>query len=317
MDIGKDMIVVSNAREGDILLFDRATGKALKKINHRGQSGEEYLLLVNLILDEATGEMFANDGPSSRIQVYDLQGNYKRSIPYKKGAFVSNIYNYDKDYLLCQDTYAPANISSVNTFILVSKQDGSTKEIEIPFEKKISTVIVKQVGDQVFGNGPRNSLIVPIENNWILTEPSADTVYMTQPDNGLRPFIARTPSVHTMTPEVFLFPGIMTDRYYFMQTVKKEYDFETEEGLPTTDLVYDKQEQKISKYTVANTDFSERTEDMSSRSINNEIASAQTLQAHELVEALGKGKLNGKLKEAASKLNEEDNPVIMLIKHKK
>lgn len=316
MDVGKDVILVTNPREGDILFFDRATGKSLKKINHRGQGGEEYLLIVNLILDEANGEMFANDGPSSKIQVYDLEGNFKRSISYKKGAFVSNIYNYDKNHLLCQDTYAPENTSSVNSFFLISKQDGSMKDIEIPFEKKISTVIVERIGDEVFGDGPRNSLIAPFENSWILTEPSADTVYMNRPDNGLQPFMARTPSVQTMKPEIFLFPGILTNRYYFMQTVKKECNFEKNEGMPTTDLVYDKQENKIYKYIVYNNDFSGRTEDMSARSLNNEIASIQTLQASELVEAYQNEKLKGNLKEIAAKLNEEDNPVIVLTKNK-
>jgi hypothetical protein len=316
MDVGKDIVLVANAREGDILIFDRTTGQGVKKINHRGQGSEEYLLLINLILDEANDEMFANDGPSSRIQVYDLLGNFKRSIPYKKGAFVSNIYNYDKDYLLCQDTYAPDNTGSVNTFFLISKQDGGMKDIEIPFEKKISTVIVEKVGDMVYGNGPRNSLIVPFQNNWIVTEPSSDTVYMNQPDNSLRPFMVRTPSVHTMEPEVFLFPGVLTDHYYFMQTVKKEYDFAADEGLPTTDLLYDRQEKKIYKYTVYNNDFSERTEDMSLRSINNETTFYAILEANALVEAYEKGKLKGKLKEIAAKLDEEDNPVIMLIKHK-
>jgi len=36
-----------------------------------------------------------------------------------------------------------------------------------------------------------------------------------------------------------------------------------------------------------------------------------------LVEANREGKLKGKLKEIASKLDEEDNPVFMLLKHKK
>lgn len=317
MDVGKDIIVVANAREGDILFFDRKTGKSLKKINHRGQSGEEYLLLVNLLLDETNGEMFANDGPSSKIQVYDLDGNYKRSMPYKKGAYVSNIFNYDKDYLLCQDTYAPGNESSVNTFFLMSKQDGSMKDIEIPFEKKISTIIVQQIGDQTYGDGPQNSLIVPFQNDWILTEPSTDTVYLRRSDNSLQPFIVRTPSVHTMQPEVFLFPGVLTDRYYFMQTVKKECDFEKNEGMPTTDLMYDRQDKKVFQYTVKNKDFNERTEDMSSRSIDDEIALCVTLQADGLVVANEEGKLAGKLKELATKLNEEDNPVIMLVKQKK
>ncbi|MDR1161113.1 MAG: 6-bladed beta-propeller, partial [Tannerellaceae bacterium] len=291
-------------------------GKGVRKINHKGQGAEEYLMLVNLILDEAAGELFANDGPSSKIQVYDLQGDFKRTIPYKKGAFVSNIYNYDKEYLLCQDTYAPDNTGSVNTFFLLSKQDGSMKDIEIPLEKKISTVIVEMVGNVMYGNGPRNCLIVPFQNNWILTEPSADTVYMNQPDNSLLPFMVRTPPVHTMEPEVFLFPGVLTDRYYFMQTVKKEYDFAADKGLPTTDLVYDRQEKKIYRYTVYNQDSDERTEDLSQRSMNNETACCATLETPDLVEAYGKGKLKGKLEEIAAKLDEEDNPVIMLIKHK-
>lgn len=317
MDVGKDIILVANQREGDILIFDKTTGKSLRKINHKGQSGEEYLILVNVILDEANGEMFANDGPSSKIQVYDLLGNYKRTLPYKKGAFVSNMYNYDKDYLLCQNTYAPGNESSVNSFFLISKQDANMKDIEIPLEKKISTIVVKQVGDQVYSSVPNNSLIVPFQNNWILTEPSADTVYMSQPDNSLRPFIVRTPSVQTMSPEVFLFPGVSTDRYCFMQTVKKECDFESNTSMPTSDLMYDKQEKKIYNYTVNNNDYSERSEDMCLRNINNEIAFYAILPAHELVEAHEKGKLKGKLKEMAANLNEEDNPVIMLVKHKK
>lgn len=316
MDVGKDILLVSNGREGDIMLFDRETGQGIKKINHRGQGAEEYLLLVNLILDEENGEMFANDGPSSKIQVYDLNGNFKRSIPYRKGAFVSNIYNYDKEYLLCQDTYAPDNTSSMNSFFLLSKQDGTMTDIEIPFEKKISTVIVQRVGDQVYGNAPRNSFIVPFRGSWILTEPSADTVYMHRPDKSLSPLMVRTPSVHTMEPEVFLFPGVLTDRYYFMQTVKKEYDFATEKGLPTIDLLYDTKEQAIYQYIVYNQDFSEKTVDMASRCMDDKVAFYIRLEAHELVEAREKGQLEGKLKEIATKIEEESNPVIMLVKHK-
>jgi len=37
----------------------------------------------------------------------------------------------------------------------------------------------------------------------------------------------------------------------------------------------------------------------------------------QLVEAHKKGLLKGKLKEIAATLDEEDNPVIMLVKHKK
>ena len=50
---------------------------------------------------------------------------------------------------------------------------------------------------------------------------------------------------------------------------------------------------------------------------NDEIALVQKLEAYELVEAYQKGKLKGKLKEIAAGLEEDSNPVLILIKYKK
>ena len=53
-------------------------------------------------------------------------------------------------------------------------------------------------------------------------------------------------------------------------------------------------------------------------SINSEIEDVTSLNAARLVEIYKKDQLkDGKLKEIASRLNEEDNPVIMLVKQKK
>ena len=315
-DVTDNYIVITNGREGDLLLFDRATGKGLQKINRKGQGPEEYLLPINVLLEETTGELFVNDGPTSRIQVYDLSGNYKRSLSYRNGAFVSNIYKYDQDHLLCQDTYAPENTEGLHSFFLLSKQTGNTKILEIPYEKKLSTMLVKQVGDMVYGNAPRNSLIVPYQGNWILTEPSADTVYTSIPNTGLHPFLVRIPSVQSMTPEVFLFPGVQTDRYCFLQTVKKECDLEKNEDMPKVNLMYDRQEKKLYECQVNNGDFKDREEDMSQRSLDQQIVFCTALNAAELVEANSTGELKGRLQEIASLLDEEDNPVIMLVKRK-
>jgi hypothetical protein len=68
-----------------------------------------------------------------------------------------------------------------------------------------------------------------------------------------------------------------------------------------------------------NDDYSsKKTVNMSVRTRNKEIAFWQKIEAYQLVESYKKGEIkNGKLKEIASKLDEEDNPVIMLVKHKK
>jgi hypothetical protein len=159
--------------------------------------------------------------------------------------------------------------------------------------------------------------IIPNFNNRILVEPSSDTIYSYLPDHTMKPFIIRTPPIQSMNPEVFLFMSMLTDRYYFMEAVKKEFDFKASTGFPGTNLIYDKQEKSIFEYTVFNDDYSEIAVNMRSTPVNNEIATWQSLEAHKLVEAYENGQLKGRLKEIAATLDEDSNPVIMLIKHKK
>ena len=41
-----------------LFVFDRKTSKALKKINRKGQGGEEYVEYYGVVLDEANKEIF-------------------------------------------------------------------------------------------------------------------------------------------------------------------------------------------------------------------------------------------------------------------
>jgi hypothetical protein len=121
-----------------------------------------------------------------------------------------------------------------------------------------------------------------------------------------------------MDPEIFLFPRMLTGRYYFMESVKKVYDFSAQKGFPGTHLMYDRQEKAIFEYTVYNDDYSNKKQaNMNLRPVNDEIAAWQRIEAHQLVDAHKNGELKGKLKEIAAGLEEDSNPVIMLIKHKK
>ena len=67
-----------------------------------------------------------------------------------------------------------------------------------------------------------------------------------------------------------------------------------------------------------NDDFINKEEvSLTSEPRNPEIAICQTLDAPDLIEAYEKGQLKGKLKEIAANLDEESNPVVMLLKKKK
>ena len=123
-----------------------------------------------------------------------------------------------------------------------------------------------------------------------------------------------------MNPEVFLIPYMFTDRYYFMESVKKSsYNAETRQ-FPTTQLMYDCKEKSVFEFTIYNDDYPDKpfmpSKGRTVKSSGSEIVSIVKFEAFELVEANREGKLKGRLKEIASKLDEDDNPVLMLLKHK-
>jgi len=257
-DVGKNILIITNLNfDGDIFIFDRRTGKGIRKINRYGQGGEEYTFILGITLDEDNNEMFINDR-IGRIQVYDLFGKFKRSLRHKKGVvYTSKIFNYDKDNLLCQESiFQEADIGNrSNTFFIVSKQDGSVKDVLIPFKKKLSTSLMTQY----FILPMLKNLATPFQNNWLLTEPSSDTVYRYRPDDTMTPFIVRTPSIQSMDPKVFLFPAFLTNRYYFMETVTKEFVKGTFDEFPRKGIMYDTQEKTIFECTVYNGDYTNKT----------------------------------------------------------
>lgn len=317
--VGKEFILVKNYRDdGDIFVYDR-TGKAIRKINRKGQGGEEYISCRSVTLDEENNEMFINDHFAKKIKVYDLEGNFKRSIKQKEGGntmFYWEIFNYDKENLICYD-----ELNEEIPFLLVSKQNGSiTKEIKTPFkEKKVFIQLLRDEGGTRAAGPGDYSRITPFKGNWILLEPSSDTIYTLMPDYSLRPFIARTPSVHAMNPEVFLILKLVSERYYFMECIKNVYDFSKEEGFPKTYLVYDTQEKDFFRYVVYNGDYSYKKEIymVTLSPINPKGELCSSINAFNLRKDYEKGKLKGKLKEIAATLEEDSNPVIMLVKAKK
>ncbi len=318
MAVGKEYILVKNwSNDGDIFIFERKTGKGLRKLNRRGQGAEEYTLINGIVLDEGKNELFVNCTPSKKILVYDLFGNFKRSLNYVQGAEFMDILNYDENSLICYDmsVYYNEGKSKEKPFyhMIISKKDGSVvKGIPIPFDIVKAPFVQKGDGIAVASVRP----IIPYKGNWLLVETSTDTVYnYVSRENKLCPFLVKTPSEN---PEILLTMGAVTERYYFMQTVQKVFDFDKRRGFPTISVVYDKQENAVFDAIVRNGDFAKlQSVDMVSHPINSdEIAAFQTLAANQLVEIYENNELKGRAKEIAAGLNEESNPVVLLYKYK-
>lgn len=325
--IGDKLIITKNngRTDGNIYLFDRTTGKGIRKINRLGQGGEEYTNILDIALDEEGQELFINNHYSNKIIVYDLNGNFKRSFKQRENYFYDEIGIFDKNRLICHDGYLNFDKEETkrNFFMLISKQDGSIEELSIPYDQVKTELIIKQIDGKKRDWGIRNKKLIPYKDSWLLIDLSTDTIYLSSPEMKLKPFIVRKPPVQTMDPEVFLFPNVMTDRYCFMQAAKKDFDFKTDTDVERTDLMYDKETDTISKVILYNADYTEKApvkimfEIFRLSWFNKEgTIFSRSIPAHELVNAYQEGKLRGPLQEIASHLEEEDNPVIMIAKRK-
>ena len=325
--VGEKIIVTKNngRLDGDIFLFDRTTGKGILHFDHLGQGGEDYTNILEILLDEKQGEIFVNNHYSRKVVVYDLEGNFKRSWKHNSDTFYDQIGCFDEDYLICHDSgwekSANESPEKRDYFMFISKQDGKTTSIPLLYDRKISQLVWSSEGKAM--NYPRNKELFPYLGDWLLMETSSDTIFRIGKGLDLKPFIVRTPSVQEGR-EFLLYPGIYSNRYQFMQKVKMEYDFQTREGFPRTDIAYDKIENKVYEAVVYNGDFLEKMPMKLGVNIfilnifNNEgVSFTETLYAPDLVKALNDGKLRGPLKDIASKIDEEDNPVILIAKYKR
>lgn len=196
---------------------------------------------------------------------------------------------------------------------IISKQNGSvTRGISIPF-KTVKAPFIRQ-GDAITATSVH--ALIPCQNNWLLVETSSDTVYSYGPDkNQLIPFIVKQSSGE---PEVLITMGPVTDRYYFFKTIEKKFDFSKGRGFPSKDLMYDKEEDSFFEPVIFNADYINKQEVNVTENVGNgDVATYQNLTADQLMEVYAENKLKSPLKEIAAKLDEESNPVVMLVKYRK
>ena len=325
--VNDEFIVSRNKgrQDGDIYVFDRKTGKGVSTFNHLGQGNGEYMNVLEVIMDVPQRELYVNSHWIKKIFVYDIEGNYKRSFNHNGAAFYQKYAVLDS-FLVCDDVdwdhAAKDGKALKDHYLAVSKEDGHIiKAAPIPYEEKISTVIFAP--DKKDWREAGRAGMSCCNGDVLLMETSSDTIYRFKQDLSLVPFSVRTPSIHQVD-NLFLYPLFCSDkRYLFYVLVKKEHDFKTNEGFPTTNLMYDKKDGSVYKVSVYNADYTEETplkiagEVFVLRTFNqNGVAFTQTLYASDLVEAYQEGRLKGRLKEIASTLDEEDNPVILIAKYK-
>lgn len=300
-------IIATNGK--DVMFFNR-DGSALYSFNHSGGSSKEYSEISSLAYDKKNDEIFILDLIPKRIKVYSKKGEFKRSLSVSspKGKHIWGLLSVDDNHLACFTPKEP--------IMLISKKDAHVVKI-------LQTSFREALGSTYYKENKSMTASTPfygraLNGSYILTDLSSDSTYLLTSNNELKLFSIRKPAIHDMEVPVFLLPCLETSNYYFVSTVKIEYDFEKNVGFPYEVLMYDKVDNKIYTQKFYNSDYTnkEYIEIEECFAILSPRQYLIGIRSDLLIDAYKDNKLKGKLKEIASKLKDEDNPVLMLITFK-
>lgn len=315
-------ILVHEVRRGDIFVFDRKTGKLYSHFNHKGQGGMEYNWIENgTILDEKNAEIYVC---SQFIQVYSLQGEYKRTLKINGFDHYMKILNYDDESLLIYDdvNIEPGRESKTkkDPYSLVSKKDGSLISVlGIHFSKRYSNAIAQKME----GNMWRPFKFSYLNNmhyglDIVIMDLSSDTLYHLSSNKGLIPLLTRTPSVHASEPRNIWYPLLTTDKYMLFSTFVLDFNT-TGARVPT--LMYDFKIGEVSKASILDAEYDTRPWSQGRWSPEGAPAIAKNMyaefiQASSVIDAYNGKRLAGNGMKIAKTLVEDDNPVVRILKFK-
>lgn len=326
-NISDNYIITYDTSSGDIFLFTRS-GKFLRKINKKGDGPEEYVRLSNLAVDFEAEELFIRDFPNKKCHIFSFEGVYKRSFPWMtKG--LSSWSNLNKDYLIGYDdgySYKTQYFADTHPFYLMDKKDGKLTPLNLTVPNGISStfksVIVKLGPGESYMSSPSLPIYSLLKNGdeALIADFSLDTLYSFK-EGILTPIAVKTPSARSTTPPTVIAPELYTDSFLFFRVISMYYD-ESDHFKPYDEapkLFWNRKTNQVENWEIHNSDIDAptarlplaRRDNFSNRNMGVMIYSAENL-----INLYKEGKLKGKLKEVASKLDGEDNHVLVIAKYK-
>ena len=280
-------------------------GKVINSFSRKGPAPEEYEFPVSVRFDKESDEIYVLS--YGKYCVYDSKGRFKRSFNtngQNKNAKVEHFSILNEKELLQYDRYS-------NLYTRISKETGDViEELKIG---KDSTQTLIFVHDYMAHNFAATYHIKD-KDGFILNTLASDTTWLLDHNLQLKPIGIKIPPAKTMEYPIYQFPVRNTTRYYFTYTVEKK------PGYPTRMYMIDKKENQIywlDSY-MKNLDCQGQKVDLDAYGLPDSDFPINTsvlcLSAYKLREAYEDGRLNGKLKDIAAHLKEDDNPVLMIIK---
>lgn len=283
------------------------SGKALNSFSRKGQGPEEYEFPLSVRFDKEADEIYVLS--FGEYCVYDSKGNFKRALNtngQSKNSKIEHFSILNEKEILQYDRFS-------NVYTRISKETGEVVE-ELNIGKDSSQTLMFIHNNMAVNFSA--TYHIKNKNGFILNSLASDTTWLLDHNLQLKPIGVKIPSLKNMEYPIYQFPVKNTSRYYFTYTVEKKPRY------PTKFYMIDKKENQIYRLNtyIKNLDYLDQVIDLDAYGLPDSDYPAnicvQCLYAYKLCEAYEKGKLSGKLKDIAAKLNEDDNPVLMIIKFK-
>ena len=319
--VGDKYILVHEFQLGDIYLFDRHTGKLKSHFNHKGGSGMEYTWIKNgTILDEKAEEIYVC---SQFIQVYSLEGKYKRTLKINCFDHDMSILNYDDQSLLIYDDIVIEPGREKETthtpYRFISKKDGSPMgTLDIYFPQRAPIAIAQQEGNMwrpYKFSYPSNARF---GDDLMLMNVSSDTLYKLSPQKRLTPIFTRTPSVYASKLRNIWMPLLTTDKFMLFGTFVIDFN---STGGKIPKFMYDFKTGQVKRVSIIDHELNygirgPREWDSGSGTAIAKNMSAEFVSAPAMLEAYQKKRLKGNGNEVAKNLLEDDNQVVRILTFK-
>ncbi len=314
---GKDKILTYSMRSGDVIIFD-TQGKFINKFNHKGKSGQEYLFIAKVLVDSEKDEILIVDGYKNKnIQVYTMQGEYKRTLKVEDLSVASNFEAFGTDKILCyqnpglKTVFAKGEVELKHTsLVFLERATGKTDTIiELPTTKGVDAFCFFNVNGRKAFIIQQPEIFVRVPEGIIVNEIACDTIFALNTAKKLVPMLARTPKVSPQDEPLKML-GIEAEskEAFYLEIILKKYDGKTRKGFDRTTYQLQKADNQFFEYTLKNADIE-----------NEHLAKLKNyflVPADFLKENLEENKLKGKLKAVAEKLKADDNPVLVKVKLK-
>lgn len=314
-----DSLIVSKNREGSVYVFGR-DGRLVSRFNHTGRGPGEYQSIIHFTVDFDADEIYIYDFMLHyKVYVYSLTGDLKRSFNVPARLWIEDFTDYDENNLLVYTRISEEAMEkhkgAFRPYYLMSKQNGTFKplDLEVAEMKDGRLYMPYKVGNKNRSRlaGFKRSPIIRNGGDFYISDFASDTIY-TFNHRALKPFIVCKPSLQRLEKSRFFEISAKTARYTFLYLSGMNKEAVT---FTRNCIAIDHKTGEIFEPDFQGSDFV--------KDINNFFCSLLPeysivpIPALLLTDFYQKGKLTGKLKEIASGLKEDSNPVLMLIKFRK